>query len=320
MDVILHVGAHRTGSTSFQHYLRAHRAGLEAVGIGFWGPWRTRRGLLDGITEPRQIPAEATRRAGRVGVNLAGAQRRGIGTLLISDENMLGSPRRNLRRGTLYHDAGERLARLAHAFGQPRRITLQVRALDAWWASSMAWLIPRGEAVPDADQRARIAADTRGWRQVITDIACACPGSEILVTPFESYGNRPDRLLAAMTGRTGVPPVRAGAFWVNRRPDLATLRACLAERGQDGAVLTANGPRWQPFDARQVAELRERYADDLFWLMSGADGLAELRQEEAPARPGTIPAAGVQVKGRGHDRPARRLAPRRREGTARQGA
>ena len=45
-------GAHRTGSTSFQQYLRAHRAGLEDLGIGFWGPWRTRTGLLDGIVSP----------------------------------------------------------------------------------------------------------------------------------------------------------------------------------------------------------------------------------------------------------------------------
>ncbi|WP_418591894.1 hypothetical protein [Ponticoccus sp. (in: a-proteobacteria)] len=320
MDVILHLGAHRTGSTSFQHWLRAHRAGLQAAGIGFWGPWRTRSGLLNGIADPRQSAQAAARRAGRLGLNLARAKRHSLGALVVSDENMLGTPRRCLRRGVLYHDAGERLARLSQAFGQPRRIVLQIRSLDAWWASGMAWLIPRGEAVPAPEYVARIAGSARSWRHVVTDIACACPGTEIVVTAFETYGNRPDRLLAAMTGRTDRMPLRAGTFWANRRPDLATLRACLAGRGQDGGALRADGPRWQPFDAAQVAELRERYADDLFWLMSGADGLASLRQEEAPARPGIHPAAGLKDKGQGHDRSARRLAPHRREGTARQGA
>lgn len=320
MDVILHVGAHRTGSTSFQQYLRAHRAGLEDLGIGFWGPWRTRTGLLDGIVSPGQGRAQVARRAGRLRMTLADCARRDLTALVVSDENMLGTPRRNLRHGALYHDAGERLARLSHAFGQPRRVVLQIRALDAWWASAIAWLVPRGEALPGPAHLDRIAADPRGWRQVITDIACACPGSEIVVTPFETFGNRPDRLLSVMTGQGALPVTRAGAFWANRRPDLKALRACLAERGQDGGELRTDGPRWQPFDPAQGATLRERYADDLFWLLSGADGLAILRREEAPVRPGHTPATGPQEKGRGHDGSARGLAPHRREGTARQGA
>lgn len=312
MDIILHLGAHRTGSTSFQHYMRAHAAGLEASGIGFWGPWRTRRGLLDGVAAPRQSAAQAARHRGRLAVNLIGAARRGQRLLVVSDENMLGTPRRNLRGATLYHDAGERLARLSRAVGQPRRIALQIRSLDAWWASAMAWLIPRGEALPDAARLARIAAAPRSWRHVVTDIACACPGSEIMVTPFESYGNRPDRLLRAMTGAAPLPPLGAGGgFWANRRPDLEALRACLAARAEAQPDLRADGPRWQPFEAAQVAALRETYADDLFWLMAGADGLAQLRQEEAPAGPGHTPAAGLQERGRGYDGSARRLAPHR---------
>jgi hypothetical protein len=313
MDVILHLGAHRTGTTSFQNHLRAQPAALAAAGIGFWGPWRTRAGLLEGVTAPRQSAAAAARREGRLAVNLAAAAGRGLSTLLVSDENMLGTPRRNLRRGALYHDAGERLARLSRAFGGPRRVVLQIRALDAWWASALAWLLPRGEALPSAAQLARLAENPRGWRQVITDIACACPGSEIVVTPFEQFGNRPDRLLRVITGVDGLPPLRgsSAALWANRRPDLDRLRACLAERGQPGGWLSADGPRWQPFAPAQLACLRERYADDLHWLCAGADGLARLRQEEAPAGPGHTPAAGLQERGRGHDGSARRLAPHR---------
>ncbi len=49
MRLILHIGAHRTGTTSFQSYMRRHSAELSDAGIGFWGPVRTRKGLFSGI-------------------------------------------------------------------------------------------------------------------------------------------------------------------------------------------------------------------------------------------------------------------------------
>lgn len=46
MDIILHLGAHRTASTSFQRYMRSVSDALAAGGTGFWGPGRTRKGLF----------------------------------------------------------------------------------------------------------------------------------------------------------------------------------------------------------------------------------------------------------------------------------
>ena len=45
MDVILHLGAHRTGSTSFQEYMTRVQSG----DVAYWGPKITRGGLLDGV-------------------------------------------------------------------------------------------------------------------------------------------------------------------------------------------------------------------------------------------------------------------------------
>ena len=73
MDIILHLGAHRTATTSFQHYLRANAAGLGAAGIGVWGPETTRDGLLAGVIPPRgsrPAMAQLTRARGRVGLRL----------------------------------------------------------------------------------------------------------------------------------------------------------------------------------------------------------------------------------------------------------
>ena len=49
MDVILHIGVHRTATTTFQAYLRERSDMLADQGLAFWGPRRTRNGLFHGI-------------------------------------------------------------------------------------------------------------------------------------------------------------------------------------------------------------------------------------------------------------------------------
>jgi len=49
MDILLHVGAHRTGTTSFQRYLADHADPIAAQGTCVWGPRQTRGGLFAGL-------------------------------------------------------------------------------------------------------------------------------------------------------------------------------------------------------------------------------------------------------------------------------
>ncbi|MDJ0823338.1 MAG: hypothetical protein QNJ09_16200 [Paracoccaceae bacterium] len=318
MDIILHAGAHRTGTTSFQTYLRAHRARLEGQAIGFWGPWRTRKGLLNSVVQRPESRAQAERAAGRVQINLQGARKRDVGMLIVSDENIIGTPRGNLRAGALYPEIGERMARLNAAFdGQIRRIVLNIRSPEIWWASAMAYLVARGEPLPRRATLQQLAGSRRGWRQVITDLACACPETEIRVAPFERIGGHPDRLFRVMTGLPFAPQADPAEFWINRSPDLVTLSRLLTEQGQNADRLPQGEGRWMPFDDYQAATLREAYADDLFWLQAGADGLARLTEEDMPARPGQIRAAGFDERGRKDDKDARGLARARRERAAR---
>lgn len=309
MEVILHIGAHRTGTTSFQNYVRAHRTALDAQEIGFWGPWRTRTGLLDGLADRAPGPKQARRMAGRVRMNVEAAARKGKVQLIVSDENLIGTCRKSLRAGRLYPDVGERMARVHAGFGEITKVSFQIRSLELWWASALAFLLPRGGSLPDAALLDRLTDSPRSWRHVIADIACACPGAEIAVTPFERYAGRPDSLLRQMTGQPA-PPTHPGEHWANRSADLAALRVTLAERGEDPDQLPGEG-RWMPFSPEQAMRLRETYADDLFWLRAGADGLAKLTEDDGPQRPGINPGPGQTRRGHDNDRSARRLAPTR---------
>lgn len=306
MDIILHVGAHRTGSTSFQHYLRGNRARLMADGTALWEPQMLRKGLMDGLfAAPRMLNGRnlQQRAMGRVRMHTGQAERAGAERLLVTEENMIGAPRTCLRSALLYPAVGERMARLDAAFeGRVARVLICVRALDLWWSSVAAYGVGRGHAVPDDHRIDALSHAPRSWRDVITDMACALPGAQIKVLPFEQFAGQADKVLAEATDRPAPQP--HAQSWLNRSPDVAMLRDKMADNGVLSDALPshmAQGEgRWYPFTPAQAARQREAYADDIMWLAAGADGLATLTEDPSRARTGPSLPAG-QTKGHSND-------------------
>ncbi|QUJ77065.1 hypothetical protein KDD17_03260 [Sulfitobacter albidus] len=305
MDILLHTGAHRTGTTSFQHYLRANRDALLADGTALWEPETLRPNMFSGLfqKERMQNGRNLQRRAmGRVKMHATQARRAGAERLVISEENMIGAPRACLRAGVMYPGVGERLARLGTAFeGRIARVVLTIRSQELWWGSVMSYAIGRGHPVPPPERRAQIAAHPRTWRDVITDMACALPGAELIVVPFERVAGQADVLYTALTDRAA-PGIGAGV-WLNRAPDLARLHREMDEAGLPREALGAtHDGRWTPFTPAEAAMLREAYADDMMWLTAGADGLATLTEETTRDRAGPSLPGEVLTKGHEHER------------------
>lgn len=310
MEIILHVGAHRTATTSFQRYLRSNGDAIAASGTAIWGPLRTRKGLFAGLfpSHGAALPGASPERVrGRVALQLAKCRQAGAARLLVSDENMIGSSRDCVRAGKLFPSVGERMARYSAAFDhQVNRIILTIRSPEMWWSSAAAYTVSRGHPLPGQAKLARIATAQRSWRDVIVDLACAVPDAEIQVTCFEEYASRPDCFLALATGVAA--PENLQHHWVNRAPDLPALRALLTERGQNPDLLPDHTGRWDPFTLPQAAALRETYSDDLFWLAAGADGLAKLTRNSTLERAGTSQPMGDIIKGQTNDSRQRYLA------------
>jgi hypothetical protein len=305
MDVTLHIGAHRTATTTFQHYLRQQLAMLHERDIGVWGPERTRKSVFPGLfvnsTAPRSRNP-ALRAQGRARMLTAMAAQGGLQHLLVSDENMLGSCVHNLRRGALYPAAGERMARVAAAFGgRVSRIVLSIRAQDVWWASALAMTVERGHRVPAQARIDAVCSGTRAWRDVITDIACAVPDAELHVMPFEHFANRPAAVLRTALGIDIPHDGTQTAPRLIPSLDLAGLRARLLEQGGDATRLPEGDGRWHPFTAAQRAALAENYADDLHWLTAGADGLATLTEDTLRKKVETYPPPARMTEGHGYD-------------------
>jgi len=311
MDIFLHIGAHRAASTSFQHYMRANKVELRARGVAFWGPVRLRNGLLHGVMpvpSRRSMAQQMARAQGRIALKLAKLEDRGFDRLVISDENMMGSMRHNMRDGCLYSAVGERMARYHAAFGtRVRRVTISLRAPQEYWESAFAYCLMRAGQVPDAGRVARIAAMRRTWRDVITDIACAMPGIEIVALAHESSGGHAGTRLAALLG-DGEVPIHHAHMVRNARPGMSELRS---QMDACGALRNARGRGCDALDFlsdETRAAMAEGYQDDLLWLRAGADGLARFCEETVPEKAGINPVHGATERGQVHGTQRRHMA------------
>ena len=247
MEVILHIGAHRCATTSFQKYVQSNAREFARQGIVFWGPDQIRK------TELRGIRLSSTQAHTQLQQALSGYQRQGVSQLLISEENFLGRMSQNLKASSLYPDALVRARGLAGLFeGWISRIVLNIRSLDAYWRSVAAYRVRRGDAPIDPAHWERVANSRRSWRHVIADLANGCPEVPVQVLPFEDYAGRPHVQMARIA--LCVAPEPEAVFWFNRN--------------RTGVPLA--------YGKAKVAVLEATYADDLVWLASGADGLAQL--------------------------------------------
>ena len=313
MDVTLHLGAHRTGSTTLQMYLENNRDNLNEIGTEFWGPNRTRSGLFSGLVKmPDRLTNDAIirgkRSAGLIKMELGRLEIAGVKSLIVSEENMIGAMWDNLATGKLYPDAQRRLDRFASAFGfHCKRVSLSIRSYDKYWASVFAFLVERGHKMPETQDLDRLVTQPRRWRDVITDIASVFPTAEIVVWPFEGMIGQVDSQLAALNG--GVVPVRMRGRndWHNASAGCAKLRQVLDDRQnlKQAATMPNDYSRWQPFKAYHIAALQAQYDEDIAWLRSGAGGIASYHENSDSGPAGTHLRPLKAQRGHFHDQEER---------------
>ena len=313
VDVTLHLGAHRTGTTTLQKYLENNRDNLNEIGTEFWGPNRTRAGLFSGLVKrPDTITNQATirgeRSCGLIRMELDRLDMAGVKSLIISEENMMGVMLDNLRKGRLYPDARPRLQRFSSAFEKHcRRVAISIRSYDKYWASVLAFMVERGRRMPDAQDLDRLVTQPRRWRDVICEVAAIFPTAEVMVWPFEGMIGQVDSQLAVLND--GVVPVRMRGRndWHNASAGCAKLRQVLEDRQNiaQAADMPNDYSRWQPFRPHHIAAFQAQYDEDIAWLRNGADGIATY-EENSDSGPAGIHLRPLNVeRGQLHDKEER---------------
>ncbi len=299
MDVILHVGAHRTATTTFQRHVAANRDSLTKARTVFWGPKITRGGLFRNMTNGSApiLPWQAKRMRKRVALRVEALRQDGVRRLILSDENMLGCLRTGLEETGLYPGAGKRIGGIAQAF-QGHRVTigLGVRCYSNWWSSALAFRLMRGGPLPRATLREHMVTQPRRWRKVVEEIARAVPDARLVVWTHEALASSPQTVLQALAGVETRP---ASLPILNASPRATDLRRFMRDCDVDADEFSwpADG-RFMPFEPYEAEVLRAQYQDDLTWLAKGAGGLADyIDATQAETRALTVDGRGSSDDG-----------------------
>ena len=305
MEFVLHLGAHRTGTTALQQACSRNAGRLARAGQAFWGPKVTRERGLDSFftiagraASDDRAAREMHRIREAVRQDIRELQERGVRRLLVSEENLPGSMVGNLRGRALYPKARARVAAIRELFPRPPgAVYFSIRSYADYWASAYAFAALRNDLPAFGDLREDLAASRRGWRDVLADLRAALPESPVFVWVHERAPQVLPGVLARMLGPVA-GRMRLPEGLSNASPSAEALARGLRLRkecpGLSGRELRErleaeegpDSPPFAPFSPDQQAALEARFAAEVRALEDGA--LAGVRLI-APGAGGSAP-------------------------------
>ena len=288
-EIILHLGAHRTGSTRLQYILDANRDALAAHATVALTPPRPGKRVSPTIRDVVALAPSGRHRPLRryLKLRLARAILRRLlahrppgpppRRIILSDENMLGAGFRTDGLG-LYPSAYPRLAALRRILGRPpSAVHLTLRAYDTFLVSVYAMRAVFGRDVPPFDDiREPLLAVRRGWPHVVDDVARAFPGTALKLTRVERDPME-DRV-GDLAGPELLKRLRFdGDERMNAAPTVEAMAAAagsISREPDDLLARHAHGARFDPLTGEERSRLAERYVTDLESLDRAGYGTA----------------------------------------------
>ncbi len=236
---MLHIGAHRTGTTSLQKFLKKNQANLLGNDIQCIVPPDTRDGHLNST-------------------NLSASR------VIISEENMLGTMEANYFSASMYPKVSEKLNRYDKLISKDALIFLSVRNYVDWWSSLLAFTIKNGLGVPKPERISEIANLSRNWVDVVHGLRSFAKNSEIVVRDFSWKTENPKQQLRQVTGWKEFDDLPAERSYHNVSPNINSLIAALVERERhEDIIQLPKTAYYQPFASKEVERLDQKYLEDL---------------------------------------------------------
>lgn len=281
MEIVLHLGAHKTATTYLQVLLERNVVALEQHNIGLAHP-KTLRPMF-AVAPRRNFPSERAHRISsrtwalnQVIDTAVDLQRR---RLVISEEQLIGSLRALMSGRGLYRDVQKELRAVTGALqDHPVRVMMCIRSYDSFFVSAYGQVLNGWKYLPfDARLRERLIQDNRGWPEIIADIMQALPkGSTLNLWRFEDFPVLRNKILAAMIGGDAAESLQGYMAQPVPGPSAAaieTLQAHVADHGkieneQIRQILRRLGkdkgfPAYQPWLRSETDAFRERYEHDV---------------------------------------------------------
>ena len=276
----VYLGAHKTASTHLQDLLVASRPALAEVGTAVADP-ALLRGDSGWITA--YFAAAQQRTAGRAIKDATRQTLRALapakGDWVLTDENMLGTPRDVLWHHRFYADARRNLAVLPEVFPDRRlQAFLALRSYDGFFASMYSEIVRNRGFLPFAEFDAAVDPGW-SWTQTVADLVAVFGEENVTLWDFADFRALQPQIVALLAGIEDAAPLIAAHPADSTRPSLSQrtidILADLAPAiGTEAArdltwkinqhyAVAKGHPPFRPFDDGRQAALRARYADDL---------------------------------------------------------
>lgn len=284
MRLRIHVGAHRTGTTTLQSIIRENDAALSASGIKALTCWGAGDRTNPGLRNVTRMVEKASRRRGVLRflkIREANRElRRQCGDdpcelLVLSDENLLGKPF-SIPHGTaLYPHSRRILTALASVLpASPESIHITVREYASFLTSAYAMSAVYSSNVPRFHEIKRaLTRLERGWPDVLVDIQSSFPKSKITFSCYEETSVK-TTLHAILGWDTTTLATDKSEKTINASPTVEAINASMLAssktHGEADALIQqyAQGTKFDPFSETEKTQLRSRYERDLVALRS----------------------------------------------------
>ena len=270
-SVALHIGAHKTATTHFQHSLDAYEEALAGRGVHFYGPTKLRQpecSLIDlfGLQLPGAKP-KPTRPPAEQRAFMIGHGHR----LLLSDENFIGNlqTKAGETRMPIYPDAATRIAALSEAIDLgPMDIFLGIRHPAHYRISTYSQLLMAGDPLPFRTYLEKAPLQAIYWPGLIARIRNAPGVGRIIVWKYEDYTALFDTLVARMTlTDLQVAPIAHIAHrGLSERAVEATMQRAAQEPGRgfgrearQAHPIAEGHPAFMPFSQDELAATTADY-------------------------------------------------------------
>jgi hypothetical protein len=188
----LHLGAHRTGSSSFQLCLHRNRETLLKSGYNVAFP--SRDGVNSGelalrLPAPRHRDDEIPRFVDRVEKHLKEPKVTGArGPVILSEENMLGGMV-HFEKGQFYPAAEKRLQAMRSAMGEPpEHVVLVIREYASFFRSCFRKRAETKEVKPFRDLVPHYLSMDRGWYEIVHTLLENLHPTALTVVDYRARG------------------------------------------------------------------------------------------------------------------------------------
>lgn len=204
MRTIVHIGAHRTATTSIQTALNRNEELLNTNNIMAIHSLNARdsfflslKPLLDDSILDEDTHTNIQRMIDSVYNSVQNYE-----VLIFSEENLIGAMESNLLNLEFYPKAMTQVSKFISLLPDEAEIVISVRNYRTYFSSIYTYNFMKTIYQDFSHFKDHLLKMKRGWYDVVSEIRSALPNTKITVAPFEIYSKHHDLFYALL----GIPP------------------------------------------------------------------------------------------------------------------